>query len=128
MKAVFTDEGDARNPRNGKAITAAGLSAVFAAAQTRPPFIVLLEGEDGCDMTVGVGPTFGFVQWADRDALAQVAVSPRVVAEADIEFVAGGTSTPVPRRYLMPISSVESIAAHFLATGRPDHAVAWESI
>jgi hypothetical protein len=128
MKAVFTDDGDASNPRNGKAITAADLSAVFTAARTRPPFIFLLEGQRGCDLTVGVGPTFGFVQWADKDALAHVAVPLRAVAEADIEFVAGGASTPIPRRFLMPVSAVESIAACFLATGKRDPAVSWESI
>jgi hypothetical protein len=128
MRAIFIDDGDASNPGNGKAITAADLSAVFTAARTRPPFIFLLEGQHGCDLTVGVGPTFGFVQWADRDALAHVAVPSRAVAEADIEFAAGGTPTPIPRRFLMPVAAVESIAAYFLATGKPDPAVSWESI
>lgn len=45
-----------------------------------------------------------------------------------VEFLAGGTATPVPRRFCLPIGRVERIASDFLTHGGKSDTVSWEEV
>jgi hypothetical protein len=100
---------------------------------SRVPFICELVGENGYDLLVGVG-TKGFVQYSrtDGDPPYLVAVAPdaagREEHEDEIEFVMGGTATPIPFRNCMPFHNVREIAGYFLETGLIHPAFVWEQV
>lgn len=49
-------------------------------------------------------------------------------AREEMEFLAGGTLTPVSGRFCIPMELVEEIASHFLRTGERSADVEWEEI
>jgi Immunity protein Imm1 len=132
MKVIFQDLEDRDNPRNGE--TFASVSQVVDLLDelrcSRPPFMCELIGDNGFTLTVGLGGEIGCVQHAPSDgtppylmAVDSTKVEPNA---GDMEFVVGGTATPIDRRYCLPFQSVNQIVAYFTETGDRSPAVSWE--
>ena len=79
---------------------------MFAAGSLLSP---VLEGENGYSLRVGIGPTAGFVQHSHTDgSLPLVALAPDSYGTNDddnVEFLMGGTPTPIPRRNCLSTSA-----------------------
>ena len=78
-------------------------------------------GEDGYKLLVGIGRDVGCVQHSACDGrppyLMAVGESSNS-HHAFKEFAIGGTLTPIPWGYCLPIEIVEKIACEFLETGK----------
>ncbi len=110
--------------------SAAALTELFQCLSHREPFIFELRSENGVTLTVGFAVDRGFVQYSSSDGLP-----PYLVARADarrdgddIEYLAGGTLTPIAGKFCLRIEQVEEIATHFLASGDRSGTVIWEEI
>ncbi len=134
MMVEFQDLEDRTNPCNGERF--ASPSQVIALLDelncSRPPFMCELIGDNGFTLTVGLGGDVGCVQHAPSDgtppylmAVGSTEVEPNV---GDVEFVVGGTATPIDRRYCVPFETAKQIAAHFVETGNRWLGVSWEEI
>jgi hypothetical protein len=131
-RVTFQDLQRIDNPMNGTALeSAAALAELFGSLDTRKPFLFELRGNDGFMLTVGFAGDHGCVQYGSSDGSPPYLLA-LTEAPADgsqfIEFLAGDTPTPIPRRFCLPIKQVEEIAIHFLVSGGRSSAVPWEEI
>ena len=132
MIVTFFDREELSNSINGLSIkNQAELDNVLEKLGKRAPFFFELCAENGYNLLVGFGNTIGCVQHSPGDGsspyLVAVAPSERVT-EDYFEFLAGGTPTPISRRYCMRWEQVRQITAHFLETGAPSPDFLWDEI
>jgi hypothetical protein len=132
MNVEFFDREDRRNLFNGSIISEkAHLLEVLNQLQGRAPFFCEILGENGYKVLLGVGGPRGCVQYSSTDGsppyLMAVSEDPERF-DANIEFLIGGTLTPVPSRYCLPILAVNEIASYFQMTGKRSPAVSWEEV
>ena len=124
------DQQDESDPLNGSVIVdSEQLSRILDRLRTREPFFAELFGENGYNLLVGIGGTIGCVQYSRSDGKSAylVAVSPEPLAEKGyVEFMIGGTATPISMRYILPFEKVKEIASYFLETGARSAKVSWE--
>jgi hypothetical protein len=132
MSVTFFDREDDANYLNGTIIRDRNrLFQILKDLRSREPFVCELVGDNGYRLDVGVGD-YGCVQHCriDGDPPYRMAVNRSTEGQVDeyIEFLLGGTGTPISKRYCMPFDSVLEIAGYFLETGRMHPAVAWDEI
>ncbi len=133
MKAEFQDMQDRDNALNGTSVSdVKSVHALFKSFSGRQPFGFLLIGDNGMTLTLGYSDECGTVQHGTSDGAPPYLMAVNeVVADDDeeyVEFLAGGTPTPIPKKYCLPVNAVEAIAAEFVASGNRSAAVAWEEI
>ena len=132
MKAVFNDMEDHSSSVDGATVHDRNeLFAQLDSIGDREPFGCELLGENGFKLTLGIGKDIGFVQHspADGDIPYLVAVAPQKYCEQEyVEFLVGGTPTPIPQRFCLLFEMVKQIAAHFVETGERSPAFSWEEI
>ena len=132
MNAIFEDMQDDQNEKNGSCIAdAASLDALLRSFTGRKPFCFLLKGENGSAVTVGWGPRLGSVQFGPSTGAPPYQMATAEDAFDDdeaVEFLAGDTPTPIPRRFCMPIEKVKCVVLDFLRDGQKSPGVAWEEI
>lgn len=128
---VFSDLQESSNSLNGMRLESRlELEEVLEKLRNRDPFFFELVGENGYQLLVGLGEV-GCAQYGRHDGagLYQVALAP---AAQDVDgyfgFLAGGTSTPVSKRYCMPLEQVRQIILYFLETGACSPEFSWEVI
>jgi hypothetical protein len=122
---------DKNNPLNGETIDSCDkLLEIFSRLKSRPPFLCELQGSNGYNLIVGIG-YYGCVQHSpgngDLPYLVALARNPND-DDSFMEFLCGGTPTPIARRFLLPFDVVEEIAVDFQKTGEPSALVSWEEI
>ena len=132
MGLVFTDMQQTDNPMNGACLDEpAEVRSLIRSFAGRLPFVFELRGSSGSMLTVGYATDYGFVQCSPDTGLPPylVAVADGCANDAEaVEFLAGGTPTPIPLRFCMPIDRVEAIICHFLTHGAQSDVVAWEEV
>ena len=145
MTLVFNDLQDDANPLNGSQVESSDkLGELIEDLQCRLPFMFELEGTNGVKLSIGVAGSVGCVQHSriDGDSAYLLAVRPGERAltsdktpyavdegrEHSIEFLVGDTGTPVPPRYLLPITLTKEISIYFLQTGERFQNVLWDEI
>ena len=130
MNAVFHDHQDIANPLNGRAVTSSEAIRLLRSLRTRDPFFCSLDADAGT-LLVGVGQDVGCIQFTPT-----VGGLPYLMAMSDpnesrdgyVEFLSGGTPSPVPRRYALPWLLLEQIVTAFLDEGAIPNDVVWEEI
>jgi hypothetical protein len=130
MSVTFFDREDDANYLNGTIIRDRNrLFQILEDLRSREPFVCELVGDNGYCLHVGVGE-YGNVQHSrlDGDPPYLMAVNRSSEGEVDeyIEFLLGGTGTPISKRYCMPFDSVLEIVGYFFETGRIHPAFAWD--
>jgi hypothetical protein len=132
MKATFRDQQEPANVASGRVLsTPAEVAQLFESLKGRPPFMFELIGENGYSLTIGYSDSVGAVQHAASDGRPPylMAVNEKSLDdEAVVEFLAGGTPTPIPGRFCLPVQRVSTIAHEFVATGQRTGDVTWEEI
>jgi hypothetical protein len=132
MKVTFQDQQEPASVATGRVLsTPADVAQLFDALRGRPPFMFELIGENGDSLTIGYSDSVGAVQHAASDGRPpyRMAVNEESLDdEAAVEFLAGGTPTPIPGRFCLPIQRVSAIAQEFVATGERSAVVTWEEI
>jgi hypothetical protein len=132
MKVTFQDQQEPANVASGRVFsTAAEVAQLFESLKGRPAFMFELIGENGHSLTIGYCDSVGAVQHAASDGRPPylMAVNEESLDdEAVVEFLAGGTPTPIPGRFCLPVPRVSTIAQEFIATGQRPGDVTWEEI
>jgi hypothetical protein len=132
MNVRFFDRGDEANPLNGATIRdARQLLKILQSLRERKPFFCELLGQNGYQLDVGIGPSFGCAQYrlADGDPPYLMAVAENSKAANEYEeFLYQNTPTEVPARYCLPIDTIMAIAEDFHTTGARSPIVLWEEI
>lgn len=111
--------------------TPAEVAQLFESVKGRPPFMFELIGENGDSLTIGYSDSAGAVRHAasaGRPPFLMAVNEDSLDDEAVVEFLAGGTPTPIPGRFCLPIQRVSAIAQEFIATGERPGDVTWEEI
>src|SRR5450432_2303977 len=130
MRVIFKDLQDEAAEWNGRALDSeAGLMQVLQNARLLPPFIAELSGEHGYTLTVGLGGEHGCIQYAASDGSPpyRVALSPDLKTD-EIEFMCGGTPTPIAPRHLLEFDVLSRAVRYFLLTGQRFPDLLWEEI
>ena len=129
MILKFFDRDDEANELNGITVRdSRHLRQVLEAQTYKQPFVCELVGENGFQLTIGVGK-LGCVQYARCDGSPPylMAVSgSRAMIGADKEFMLGGTPSSIPARFCMPFEEVIEIAVYFMETGKACPSFSWE--
>jgi hypothetical protein len=132
MKVTYFDRQDAANPMNGTTIVEADeLAKIFGAINgTRKPYLAELVGDNGFKLLVGIAAEMGCVQFSARDGSPPylMAIGSNPDESGHVDFLMGGTATPIPKRYCLPTQRVRQIAASFLQIGERARCVEWEEI
>jgi len=126
------DMEDEANPINGTAISyPPQLMEVLEGFRGRPPFFLQLIGGNGYKIDIGISSECGCAQFSSVDGLPPylMAIAPSATFRGEeFEFLAGGTSTPVDKRYCLSRDLTFKIARHFAETGQKDSAIECEEI
>jgi len=127
MIVTFFDFEDDTNPFNGLAISEPErLAALLDSLRAREPFIARLVGEN-CHLDIGLGGDIGCVLFEARQPPLLMAVAAPVDrSNNEVEFMLGGTLSPVPARYILPFEKMKEIVVHFQRTGERSPMVSWE--
>lgn len=132
MLVKFFDRQDESNPFNGHAIDDhTQLSKILESCHDREPFFAELVEEGSHKLLIGIGATIGCAQFSRTDGnppYLMALAADQNVEEGAVEFLCGGTATPVPMRYVLPHEDVKAIAIAFLQTGQCSNRASWEEI
>lgn len=130
MNATFFDYEDAANPLNGCSLDAGQVVKTLRSLQERKPFVCALETTAGT-LLVGIGQELGSIQFtpAEGGPPYRMATADSLEAKDEfVDFLCGGTPSPIPQRYCIPWPLVERIISHFMDSGSIPNFVKWEDI
>jgi hypothetical protein len=129
MNTRFQDLENDDNPRNGQVLSdRPGVMALLEELrEIRPPFICQFVGDHGFNLTVGIGHEFGCVQHSANDGTPPYLMATEPTSDqSEMEFILGGTATPIDGRYRLSFSTVKEVVAAFVASGGRSDTVKWE--
>jgi len=94
------------------------------------PRVVILDSSDAGSLTIGIGTPYGFVQFVKKNNLPPylVAIDESIEDVSFVEFDAGGTLTPVPRRNCLEFNTVIEIAEYFYKNKKLPEYINWEEV
>jgi hypothetical protein len=135
MTAIFQDLQQLDSIMNGVRLTnVSEVITLFRSLAGRKPFLFELQSENGFTLTIGLAQDCASVQYSSSDGLPPYLMalasdtSETGNEDACVEFLAGNTPTPIPRRFCLPIQQVEEIVKGFLIGGVRSEAICWEEI
>jgi hypothetical protein len=132
MKTHFFDLIDNANPLNGTGIeNFAEFQNVLENVRDRLPFIAELIGDNGFKLTFVLGTMEACVQFCsvELEPPYLMAINPDLRdSEGEVEFLIGGTLTPVSKRYCLPYDAFVEIVEEYVQTGERKHDVLWEEL
>jgi len=147
MKLKFLDMQEEKNPLNGALIDSDDeLVRIMDKLRDREPFGLQPKGENGFTLDICLSRECGSIQHSASSGdtpylLAVTPGSPPISSAGEIshyasafmadevngveplEFLVGGTPTPIPTRYCLPYELVRDIAVYFLKNGERDSRV-----
>ena len=132
MNVRYENQEDDADPMNGAVIaTDAKLIELLNDRRNYPPFCARFAGDNGFELMIEIGGDVGCVQYSsstgDPPYLMAVSHQPPMKS-GDIEFMMGGTSTPIPARNIVSFDELKQILLYFLETGERSDLVDWESV
>ena len=129
MIVQYRNNQDKSDPQHGMLLAdSTSLSVLLDSARKKPPFIAELRGDNGFELTIGIGGDFGFVEHRriNGDLPYLMATSPwPPVSSGYVEFLTANTPTPIPACYILQFAELKQIALHFLETGERSDAFSW---
>jgi len=144
MMVTFSDMEWTANPRNGEIISKPyDLMEILESLRTREPFVFELKGSSGFTLQIGIAGSCGFVEYSRDDGSADwVAIAPgekqilsdqgcvafREMADNGVEFLCGGTPSPIPSRYILSFELLQRIAMYFWQTGERMPEILWDEL
>ncbi len=130
MIIYFHNYQDKLDPDHARAISSEGeLSELLDRKRNAAPFVAEFCGAGDFHVTVGIGGEYGCVQYQRVDGMPPylMAVSHRPpMKRGVVEFLCGGTPTPVAARYILTFSELTRVMFEFLRTGERSDAVNWQ--
>lgn len=104
------------------------LRTLLAERSDKEPGIVSLESPASGLLQLGIGGPFAFAQLTTRDEKYSSAKARKVRATSDVEFLCGGTPTPISPELCLSFEEVVQIAEYFFQTGERDPSFEWVEI
>ncbi len=132
MRITPLDLQDSASHWNGSSIEdPVSLTSLLEDSRRRRPFFLELEGANGYKLTIGIGGPLGCVQFASTDGEPPYMVAVSGDGEQSdepsvVEFLAGGTASPVPRNRCLPFDVVKKLVFRFFEHGDRSPEVQWE--
>ena len=131
MKLIFQHLDDDHDPRNGKVLDQTAVIRLLDELRLRqPPTMCQFVGDNGFNLTVGIDNDFGCIQYSRNDGLPPYLMAKDVTRDAadfrDLEFVVGGTLTPIDSQYRVPLNMIKEVLLEFIESGERTEAVAWQ--
>lgn len=131
MKIRYVNEDDKSDPLNGSIMTdAENLIQLLDERRNSVPFNADLVAGNGFELMIEIAGDLACAQYSrsDREPPYLMAVSPHppTVRAGYVEFLAGGTPTPVAARYIISFDELKQVASHFINTGERSEAVSWQ--
>jgi hypothetical protein len=110
--------------------TAAEVERWLEGLRERDPFMFELAGDNGYQLTIGLGKGIGCVQFSksDGDPPYLVAKSETLLVTEPQEFSMGGTPTPINPEFCLSFDRVKDIAIYFATTGEKHPAISWDEV
>lgn len=112
----------------GKAIRSADelLSVLHACAQGKPR-VFELDAPEGAHLQLGLGGAYACAQFvtADDPPFSFDAETRSVTASDDVEFLLGGTPTPIAPEFCLSFAEALEVAEYFFETGQRDPTIVW---
>jgi hypothetical protein len=133
MNARFQDLENEQNPRNGEVLSdrPSVVALLDKLRGIQPPFMCQFVGDNGFNLTVGIDREFGCVQHSANDGMPPYLMAVSTNAGSDdreLEFVVGGTATPIDGRYRLRFHTVTEVVAEFVTSGQKSSKVVWEEL
>lgn len=132
MKVRYLNQQDDSDPMNGTVIAGnAKLAVLLDRRRNDAPFVAELRGDNGFMLVFGMGAGIGCVEYrrTDGDPPYLMGISSHPTVESgDIEFMCGGTPTPIPARNILEFGELKQTLIHFLETGERTDLISWESV
>ncbi len=132
VSVQFFDRQDSTNPHHGAVLSGADMiSSLFKEERTKSPHFCELIGANGYKLLLGVSASLGCAQYSAADGSPPylMAIGDKdIIEEGYVEFAIADTDTPVPRRFCLPIGTIEQVARDFVANGTRSSTVDWEEI
>jgi hypothetical protein len=133
MNAEFQDLQNERNRENGRVFgDGKAVKAFLEQLRTlRPPFMCQFVSDNGFNLTVGIDREFGCAQHTSNDGMPPYLMAVSRAPDAsqpDMEFVVGGTATPIDGRYRLEFETLAQVVSEFVSTGRQSDVVSWEDL
>ena len=132
MSLTFWDLQDPNDSMNGARVdNSDALAGLFRSLRGRKPFMFELLRGNGPMLTVGMAGDCGTVQFSASDGRPpyEMAIGDETGGEEDfVEFLVGNTPTPVPKKFCLPIETLQKVVQDFLVHGRKSTAVRWDEI
>lgn len=132
MIIYFRNYQDERDPDQGRLISSEDeVASLLDRKRQASPFIAEFCGADDFEITVGLGGDYGFVQYNLIDGATPylMALSRQPpMRRGCIEFMCGGTLTPVAARYIMRFHEVKQVVLNFARTGGKSDSVLWREL
>jgi hypothetical protein len=132
MIIYFHNHQDKLDPNNRRAISSDDeLIELLDHARHAPPFVAEFCGAVDFHIIVGIGGDFGRVQFSRMDGMPPylMAVSPRPpVKRGVIEFMCGGTPTPIGSSNILRFDELKAVLMHFMRTGERSDTVTWRPV
>jgi hypothetical protein len=132
MKITFQHLDDEHDSRNGKLLKDRStiVELLDALREARPPVMCQFVGDNGFNLTIGIDDDFGCIQHSRNDGLPPylMAIDPawRASGSGDMEFVVGGTLTPIEGKYRVPFGMLRDVVLEFMASGDRSETVGWQ--
>lgn len=126
MSAILRDLQEERDVR----VTSKTLASVLRSFRGRAPFIAELVGDSPNKLTVGIGPSYGFVQHAPASGAPPyfVARTPGAIDEGIKTYVITSTETEIAGTFTLPMADLIAILTFFIETGQRSPDYEWEEI
>lgn len=98
--------------------------------RTDPPVMCQFISDNGFNLTVGIDDAFGCMQYSANEGLPPylMAVSrqQRESEFVEMEFVVGGTQTPIDGQYRLPFGIIRDVVIEFAQSGLRSAIVDWQ--
>lgn len=109
------------------------LGSVLDGLQSREPFLLEIEGENGFRLTMGIGGPVGCAQYASSDGeppylMAVMKPLQPPVPTGEYVFLCGGQETPISADHCVPYAVLRAVAIYFMETGRRSPDVNWVEV
>ncbi|RTL35117.1 MAG: hypothetical protein EKK48_29950 [Candidatus Melainabacteria bacterium] len=126
MKVQFVDF--SRSPHSERHFqTSSELIAFLHQLQKAEPASGELVGENGFKLTFGIDGSLAFAQYSSTDGEPPylVAQAEKPTVEETHDFIVSGEATEIDGKACLPFDLFETIASHFLTTGKNSPSVNW---
>jgi hypothetical protein len=92
------------------------------------PYSFELYGDNGWVLDIGIEtPSYGFAQLERLEPwVCLVATNPKTADSNFMEYMVGGTPTPISGQYRISFEDVRKAISHFVSTGEGVSELAWE--